>query len=70
MDRRRHTHERTKQSIKQTHNHHIYIIIIIIIVHIGMKAEMGSLAQNMEGIAGRMRVVNAFLAGKRAKVRP
>ena len=37
--------------------------------HTGMKAEMDALARNMEGIAGRMQVVNAFLAGKRAKVR-
>lgn len=29
---------------------------------------MDALAKNMEGIAGRMQVVNAFLAGKRAKV--
>lgn len=34
-----------------------------------MKSEMDALAKNMEGIAGRMQVVNAFLAGKRAKVK-
>ncbi len=34
-----------------------------------MKSEMDSLARNMEGIAGRMGVVNPFLPGKRAKVR-
>lgn len=33
-----------------------------------MKAEMDSLAKNMEGIASRMQVVNSFLGGKRAKV--
>jgi hypothetical protein len=33
------------------------------------QSEMDALARNMEGIAGRMSVVNSFLAGKRAKVR-
>lgn len=34
-----------------------------------MKAEMDSLVRNMEGISTRMHTVNAFLGGKRAKVR-